>query len=184
MLNATLTLAHRNIETQVQMAEMRATLNEVVQAAAHYSENCTEYTTPETDGGAGMAFDNTIIKILDRIDRLIGDDTRWKPDKVARREADREARDRTENMAEQTKYLKYNNRPVVRMNAVVVPHQGVYVVQAPFGDGTALSGVGTTIPEAMDRFDHAFHTRPAPPPEPPAETPPAPARRPRKGRGA
>ena len=168
MLNGTLLAAHTNLVNGHQLAELRALLETCVTAKNHhhaslYDEDGKELRSqlgPENDGGTTVAFDTTIIGILNRIDKTLEEPWRWSPQIESAAVAKAEVLVAHNLVEEQLAAAKHYGRPSVRFGAVITTTQGgKYVTYLKVSNDPVrgiIQGVGDTVEASMDAFDRAF----------------------------
>lgn len=106
------------------------------------------------DGGVELAFDITITKLLDRIDRIATDDQLWKLDRGTLRRNRREAVARLNLMEAQSNSVKEDSRPShkYRVNLSYLDNSQ-FMAYMNLEDGSVLAGFGRSADEAMKSFD-------------------------------
>ena len=133
-------------------------LDSVVGAKAAYLGKDEESATPpRLDGGIATAFDITLAGVLDRIDRLVGDDRVWKTPPTARRLSRREAAARVQLVEEAVVSVNDGNRPShkYRVNLAYLDN-GSFAAMLPLRDGSMLAGFGDSADAAMKDFDRVW----------------------------
>lgn len=161
LLTATSLTTHRAIENSNQLNELRGLLSECVQAKVHYYQG-QNGSTPElsTDGGTEAAFDSAVIRILDRIEKVVSENWRWEQDPTALQAATKELSVSAERFSEELDLIKHHNRPSVRYNAelVALPNGYAVLFHVPGHPAGGIQGIGETPEKAMDAFDRAFRS--------------------------
>lgn len=114
-----------------------------------------EKIPPAIDGGVRMAFDNTLVRILSRIDSLVDDSRNWRP---ARREARQATAAHVAVKLQRARQGAEQTRPSVRYSdklelSVAAGGECVVLLRLP---GGVVYGAGETFGAAMDNFDARF----------------------------
>ena len=125
------------------------------------------------DGGVLLAFENTICRVLDRIDKLTTTDALWRVAPGSRKLARREAESRTQVVEEASSSISDGNRPSHKYRVELAALEGGhFVALLRLKDGSVLAGYGESAAEAMADFDRVWTRRrpdytPLPEPIPP-----------------
>lgn len=112
------------------------------------------------DGGVQLAFENTICRVLDRIDKLTSSDALWKVAPGSRKMARREAESRTRVIEEAACSVSDGNRPSHKYRVELAALDGGnFVALLQLKDGSVLAGYGESAAEAMADFDRVWFRR-------------------------
>lgn len=179
----------RNLQPVVTTPEMATRVQvDILLDLVHHLQPCC--ITPEDgsagklDGGTQSAAQAALIKVFDRIEKLVEADNRWSVDSVNGliKEMTLVQQKQQVFLDEQSKSTSEVRRPSFQLRPNLFLHETLYyAVWGEFGGPSSVVGSGTTPQEAMLDFDAAFFRRAeeqtrlevetAPPEEPIPETP-------------
>lgn len=153
-------IPQREVLNQMQMDTLLRAAQTLMSALSHFPDDSDSPHKPSADGGSRMAMDASLCRILDRIDRVVLDNSRWEVDSLksveeklgAMYESQRELLEVRKIVESQAlaPHMKY--KPVLMR----VPDGWVAVYGDPNFLDKAVVGYGETPALALKCFDLLF----------------------------